>query len=647
MFELKMQRRSLPWHAIVFTAILVLFSIAWSVQSVSADDAEVVGWVEVMPAEGLIGTWEVDGFAFVTTRVTEFQQERGEFAVGQCVEVEYVMVAEQTLATKLATKRADDCGNGETPTATPGVTVTPAPSDDDGHDDEQENERVRAIVEALPEDGFRGVWTVGGVQYQVNGETRIRQKEGPIRAGTCVEIRYRMDAEPYPALRIESESRRKCHGASPTPGGTIPAPTETPEPSSTPDDDSEIYGILESFPVELIGEWVIAGTPYTATANTEFEAERGEFAVGVCVKAHLASADNRLIREVETTNRFRCGGSDDDKDDVQARGELYGMVQELPSDLIGDWQIGGLTIKADTATEFNERRSEFAEGVIVKVHFLLLTQGIFYATEIEAKFANDDHGDDDHNDVYEGAEGHAYGLLESFPTDRLGEWSVAGISYTVTSETHFVRPHSNFEVGVMVRVKYRTDVDGNRIARQIKTTSDNGGASGEGHATLFGYVDQMPVSGFAGEWVVDGVTFHANGTTKFKEEHGLLSLGSYVKMEYFTSDGRNVLHEIESQVPPGAGDDTTVGEIEAIGDETGDSTASSASVRMVDGAVWMIGGQEYIITAATDLNDFQGELTVGSTVTVNSYTADDGSIVATQVRGVTLVNTIFLPTINR
>lgn len=642
MFQFESSKPQWPWHAALCTVILVLFTVIWSAQAAFASDTELVGRVEAMPTDGLIGEWQVGEFHFVTSGATELRQEKGGFAIGRCVEVEYVTVAAQNVATKLATKSDEDCRRDGTPTETstpdPDETATPEPTathphdddDDDGeHHGDDDGIKVRARVDAMPESGFRGIWTIGGVQYEIGAQTRVRQKDVPLRIGVCVELRYSGDAEPFSVLRLETERRSKCERH---PGGTIPSP----------ESDNEIYGTLDSFPPELIGEWVINGTSYTATVETEFEQERGIFDVGACVKAHLFTDNPTMIREIETTSHFRCGDSDDQ--DGNAHGRLYGVIQEFPADLIGDWQIGGTTVTANAATEFKQRGVAFAKGVTVRVHFVVI-DNIFYAIKIETKFDNDDD-DDDHNDVYEGAEGHAYGLIEILPEndDLIGTWVVAGISYTVSSDTHFVKPHSDFAVDVMVRVKYRIDGEGNLLARQIKTTRGNGGASSHDHATLFGFVDLMPASGYVGEWQIDGVTFYATEKTKFDEEHGLFGLGSYVKMEYYTKDGRNMLHEIESEVPPGAGDNTNVGEIETIEEEGNDSnTVSSAAV---SATTWTIGGRQYVVTAATDLNDFQGSLEVGQEAVVNSYTAEDGSEIATQIRGVVLSHNLFLPTVN-
>lgn len=642
MYQLNGMKSKLPWHALLCTAVLLLFTIVWSAQSAFADDDGFVGRVEAMPVDGLIGEWSVDGFVFVTSGATELRQEKGEFAVGKCVEVEYVTVAAQNVATKVATKSDDDCQGADDPTETPDPnetpTATPEPTATHDHDDDDEDdgEKLRAVVQAMPEGSLRGLWTIGGTQFEVNASTRIRQKDGPLQEGACVELRYTGNAEPFLVTRLETERRSKCeHG----PGGTIPKPTSTPE------NEREIYGILDSFPVELVGEWVISGTTYIVDEQTEFEQERGIFEVGVCVKAHLAATDGTLMREIETTSNFRCGGSDDEG--TNARGHLFGKIQEIPDGFIGAWQIGGTTVIVDAATELKQRKVAFDVDVMVTVHFVVRDDGSFYALEIESKYDSDHDEDDDHNGVYEGAEGHAYGLIEVLPAneDLIGQWVVAGISYTVTSDTHFVKPHSDFSVGTMVRVKYRIDADGNLIVRQIKTTKGNGGASSHDHATLFGYVDTMPESGYVGEWMIDGITFYATEKTKFKEEDGLFGLGTYVKMEYYSLDGRNVLHEIESQVAPGTGDNSTVGEIETI-EEEGDEGAATRSAS-VNVTVWTIGGRQYVVTAATDLNDFQGALEVGQDAYVNSYTSDDGSEVATQIRGVSLDFMLFLPSVNR
>jgi hypothetical protein len=300
-----------------------------------------------------------------------------------------------------------------------------------------------------------------------------------------------------------------------------------------------------------------------------------------------------------------------------------------------------MTFVADSETEFNQEHGPFALGVTVKVHFAVGADGVNHAREIETKFANDDDGhDDDGNGSLEGAEGHAYGLIEQFPANLSGQWIVAGVTYTATDQTEFAQNDAPFAVGVRVKVAYFLDTQGGRVARAIESTNEDGGASVEAHFTLFGFVDDMPPGGFIGQWLVDNIAFVAGAGSQFKEAHGLLGLGAFVKVEYSIQNGSKQIQEIETHVPPGAGDHTAIGTID-------DRSGSAIQAAGVNATVWVIGGASYTVTPATTFNDVQGALAIGQTALVNSYTAGDGSQVATEIRGVTLDHTLHLPLVTR
>ena len=105
-------------------------------------------------------------------------------------------------------------------------------------------------------------------------------------------------------------------------------------------------------------------------------------------------------------------------------------------------------------------------------------------------------------------------------------------------------------------------------------------------------------------------------------------------------NGQKVVHEIEAHVPPGAGPQTQFGTI----DDKGGAKLAAASVQA---STWVIGGVQYSVVPATSYNDFLGTLDVGSTAVVNSYTAADGRLVATQIRGVALTKSLFIPAVRR
>lgn len=540
---------------IFFLALVsaALCTLLWAGQVAWAGEANLVGRVTTMPTGALIGTWVVQGVSFVTTNSTEFRQDKGAFAVGGCVEVEYVGTVQPFVATKIASKNGDDCSLSGTPTSAPSVTTTPGstpvtPGATPSPSGEQE---AYGQVESKPANGLLGAWVIAGVTYNAPAGAEFKQRSGPLVVGACAKVHYVANANPFTVRELESRPASDCGGAVPTPGAT---------PSATP----------------------VSGT----------------------------------------------------------QGELFGVLQSFPTGLIGTWNIGGMTFVTNANTEFKQERGSFIVGATVKVHFAVDSSGANLAREIETKFANDDNGsDDDGNGSFEGAEGHAYGLIESFPANLTGVWSIAGIDYTATANTTFAQTDGAFAVGKQVKVEYHLGADGSRMARKIESTNDNGGATAPTRFKLFGFVKQMPANGLVGQWVIDNIAFVATTGSQFKPNNGLLGLGAYVAVEYFVQDGRNQIHEIETHIPPGAGPQTAIGRID---DKGGALTAAGRHA-----TTWTIGGTSYTITPATDLNDLQSALDVGKTALVNSYTAADGTVVATQVRGITLVASIYMPLVRR
>ena len=66
------------------------------------EDTELDGVVEVMPADGLIGTWQVSGTTVQVTETTRIDQEMGALVVGAPVEVEGAAQADGSiLATEI------------------------------------------------------------------------------------------------------------------------------------------------------------------------------------------------------------------------------------------------------------------------------------------------------------------------------------------------------------------------------------------------------------------------------------------------------------------------------------------------------------------------------------------------------------------
>jgi hypothetical protein len=584
--------------AIALIAFVLMVAL-WSDSSALTGGRNWRGHIDSLPANGVEGEWVVASRTFLVTEATQFHDSHEVFGAGVCVEVAYSGEAEPYLANKIV-KKSDDACNNETPTPI---------------------RETRGLIQAAPDEGLFGDWVIDGATYQAQRGAEFKQRNGPLVVGACAKVYYTGDQAPFRVRKLESQHAADCAG------GTIPPVTPTPDPGET----IKVYGRIDSFPAELIGDWVVDEVTYHATAETEFKQRNGPFAIDACVKVEAytltgATATPSTIRKIETERDYKCRNDNDDEQFI-GRGELYGEVQSFPEELLGEWNVAGLSLEADAETQFDQSNGAFAVGAIVKVRFLIRNTGEFYARSIETKSAERPH------------KGHAFGVIDSLPEGEIGVWTIGGIEYQVTPQTILHARHGALEAGAKVRVKYQVDNAGVRTALKIATTRSQGGATLPGHLRAFGFVTQMPPEGLAGEWTIDGVVYLAGPETHFKENNGLLGVGAYVGVEYFMQEGRAVAHEIASKVPPGAGARSAIGNIDRIEE----ITAAAAG----DEEVWRIAGVNYLITPATDIDDLESALEVGNTAFVNSYEAEDGALIATLVRGVTLDSTLYLPSVSR
>lgn len=483
----------------------------------------------------------------------------------------------------------------------------------------------RGLLEARPA-GVAGEWRVGGRTFTATAATTLDQEHGTMEVGVCTEVKYQTTGATYQAVEISSKEAYKCNGGGDNGGG----------------DDGQRYARIEAMPQSgLIGAWTLGGSAFTTDANTYFEQEHGGYTIGACVEIEHA-AGSALLTKLATEHDYKCSGSGGSGGNVNPQGELYGVIDSFPTGLIGQWVIGGVSLTADSTTQFKQEHGViFAQGVMAEAKFYTDANGVNHATKIETKYGTDQGGhDDDGNGSYEGYEGHAYGVIDAMPAGgTTGVWTIGGFNYTADAATRFEQEHGQFAVGVNVKVKYYLDASNNRIALKIESTNENGGVTSPSHFKVYGFVQSMPINSFNGQWVINGMTFNGDQNSRFVEDHGLLAVGAYVEVEYSTTGGVNYIHKLETQVPPGAGANLDLGDIE--------STGNLQAVALTANTTWVIGGKSFVVMPATDLNDLSGALAVGSTALVDSYTDASGNAVATQIRGVTITSRTYLPAVRR
>ena len=68
--------------------------------------------------------------------------------------------------------------------------------------------------------------------------------------------------------------------------------------------DDDFYGIVESRPLDgAVGEWVIGGRTFTATAATKIDTDDGPLDVGACASV---DTEGERVEEIESEPARKC-----------------------------------------------------------------------------------------------------------------------------------------------------------------------------------------------------------------------------------------------------------------------------------------------------------------------------------------------------
>jgi hypothetical protein len=305
------------------------------------------------PADGLLGKWKFGERSVTATNATEFKAEKGALEVGACAKVELAKSGEATVARKIESQKAEDCGGDKSPDG------KPRPGRE-----EREHSAAFALVEMLPAAPYIGTWTIGGVDYEANSETRFNVEKGAFAVGMCVKAEYRAANGVNMLKGVQTKEAYKCKGE------------EAGEPAQL----AKAYGVLDVFTTTKPSTWVVSGITYTVPASASLEAEHGAFAVGVFVEVkYVLNGEERVALKIETHVAPSKGD-----------GNTVGPIEDKPVDERGDWKIDGKTFKGDPAMRIDlETRSRLfasaagaqaAQRVIVNYYTVA---GVRYATSIQ------------------------------------------------------------------------------------------------------------------------------------------------------------------------------------------------------------------------------------------------------------------------
>ncbi len=147
--------------------------------------AKFYGTVERLPEKGWEGTWIVNGREILVTGHTKIEEEYGRVAVGSYVKVEGNYSGKTFTAYEIEVK-GDKRAHY-----------------DKSHQDKAYNIKFSGAIESIPQDGYEGLWVIGGRKVEVNSKTLIDETGGKALVGSYAEVKGIRTGKTVTAHEIE------------------------------------------------------------------------------------------------------------------------------------------------------------------------------------------------------------------------------------------------------------------------------------------------------------------------------------------------------------------------------------------------------------------------------------------------------------
>ncbi|MEZ4866562.1 MAG: DUF5666 domain-containing protein [Caldilineaceae bacterium] len=504
-----------------------------------------IGIVSTLPQDGFVGDWRVSGLPVQVTEQSEITQDLGPLLPGAWVAItgkanaEGVLVAEQVqvIPTQLFHKLIGPLTSlNDTQVVVDGIAIdldqevkiegNPTPGTrvmvkallrEDGllaavlieptdTTPDQPGEPGLVVnfvgrVDALPEMGLIGDWTIAGRTVHVVANTVIEQHKGQVRVGAYVKVEALLgDAGSLTALEIHVKKGHGHHDGFMT----------------------EFRGTVEALPEggSLIGEWTVDGIKVLVSEMTQIKSHGQPIQVG---------------DQVEVEGWRQSDGSVKAKE-IELRGALVepvhfvGAIEALPTDtLIGDWMIDGRTVAVTETTQLSTHFGDFAVGKRVMVFGFQRADGSILARFIKTLYT---------------PQQQFIGVIATLPDGLIGTWDVGEWSVEVTSTTQLKEKAGPFEVGVRVRIWGEERDDGSILASKIESLPLP-------RIVYVGEIVDFPAERI-GIWHIGQLAFEATADTQFKEYRGRhFAVGVWVKVYgRERTDGTFIADRIETRGRP-------------------------------------------------------------------------------------------------
>ncbi len=407
------------------------------------------------------------------------------------------------------------------------------------------------------------------------------------------------------------------------------------------DDDGgyKFYGVIQSLPSGgWFGDWIVGGRTVHVTAATRIEQEHGPIAVGACVEVKGWPSANGSINatKIETQEPYKCPRSGGDGGNNGTYIRFYGLVEYLPAgSFIGTWRVSGRSVIVSAATRVEQQHGPIAVGVCVEVQGRTQTDGSINASKVETQEpyrcgsagGGSGGGGGGSGSGSGGIYTEFYGTVESLPANGwVGDWTVSGTVVRVNNWTRIEQEHGQVSVGAYVEVKGYQQADGaiNATKIEVKMPAGVGGSSGS-YVKFYGTIENLPTSGWVGQWTVSGRIVHVDAFTRIEQEYGLIAVGAYVEVKgWGQPDGSVKATKIEVKAGSASGSRSSEAYTKFYG--TIEQMPSGTFV-----GTWLVSGRTVYVDAFTRLYQEHGPATVGAYVEVYGLLQSDGTIKATKI----------------
>jgi len=238
-----------------------------------------------------------------------------------------------------------------------------AQASDHKRDRKEHNSKIYGVIETMPENGYEGIWIIGGSEVSVDTRTEIEQKHGRVATGKYVEVKGEQIGGEFAAYSIEVE--------------------ETGESRSRMS-KAKFYGTVEEMPQGGVdGTWRINGRELLVTQNTRIKEKYGKAVVGSYVEVEgNFSGKTFTVYEIEVKDNKRHNSH------KAYNSKFSGKIEKMPVEgYEGYWIVAGHQVEVSDATVIEEKNGKASLGDKAKVKGLRSGSSV-KAFEIEVSRTN-------------------------------------------------------------------------------------------------------------------------------------------------------------------------------------------------------------------------------------------------------------------